>query len=199
MRLAYVGDESAVGVDDGGELSNLARMVGSGLHYGNVVEWREAEERFGHADVVVEVSGSGQHAVLAGKDGGGEFLCGRLAVRTRNLHDGCAQHAAVVCGKVLEGLEDIVDKNHPCIAGSHFCTVHNGIGTSVFKSLGSKVIAVETGAAEGEEERAFGAVAGIGRHQRMLLEEPVEFRDFHVFCLLFGGNVPEAGGRWKRE
>ena len=102
-------------------------------------------------------------------------------------------------GKVLERFEHIVDEYHAGICGSHIGIVHHSIGATVLKGFGGKLVAVETGAAEGKEKRAFGAVAGIGRHQRMLLEELVKFRNFHVVGLLLGGNVPEAGGRRKRE
>ena len=101
-------------------------------------------------------------------------------------------------GKVLERFEHIVDEYHAGICGGHIGIVHHSIGATVLKGFGGKLVAVETGAAEGKEKRAFGAVAGIGRHQRMLLEELVKFRDFHVVGLLLDGNVLGAGGRRKR-
>ena len=62
---------------------------------------REAEERLRHTDVVVEIALGKEHVISLRKDGGNEFLRGRLAVGARNAYHGDGELTAVMTGEKL--------------------------------------------------------------------------------------------------
>lgn len=70
---------------------------------------------------------------------------------------------------VLEGGEAIVHEDVPLVAlHTIFLLVDNGVAAAFLQGSGSKLVTVERGAFERDEDTAFGAVAAVGRHHGVL-------------------------------
>ena len=66
-------------------------------------------------------------------------------------------------GKLLHCVERVFHENIPRVAlDGVLLLVHDCIGAALFKSFGGIGVAVEVIAAQGKEDRAFGAVAAVG-------------------------------------
>ena len=80
----------------------------------------------------------------------------------------------MVVGQLLQRGQTVVSKNIPAVAfNGKLFFVDNGIRTALFKSLGSKGVAVERFAFQRKENRTFGAVAAVGGNLWMLGEDSV--------------------------
>ena len=109
MGASDVGDETTGGLGSLGECLDVAGMACPHLDDGDVVVGRQAQQRLGYADIVVEVALGVEHVVLLLEHGGDELLRCRFAVGAGDGDDGDIELAAVLTGNVLEGLEAVVD------------------------------------------------------------------------------------------
>ena len=167
MGSSDVGDESAGGLSSLDECLDVARVGCSHLDHGNVRLVVDAEQRLGYADIVVEVTLGGHHMVAFGEHGTDEFLGGRLAIGACDAYHGDVELTTVFACQVLEGLQTVVDYNHPVRqallpfgeAGRGF---HNGIATAFLECSECKLVAIECVALQCQEDAAFRTVAGVG-------------------------------------
>ena len=171
---ADVGDDATVSLHDATEVGNLAGMVGTRFNDGQLVLGAEAQEGFGHADVVVEVALGVEEAEFAAEDGGEKFLGGGLAVRTRHLEDGQGEFAAVAGCQLLHGRKDIVHE-YIAVAMHHCGIVDHGIGTATFEGLGCKLIAIKVAALEREKDAVGNQSAGVGSHLGVRQKNLIKF------------------------
>ena len=179
VGFADIGDQPTIGVDDVAQHRNLSGMVGARFHHRDVVRRREAQQGERHTDVIVQVALGVQHIVLFGQHRRRQLLGRRLAVGSRDLHDGRTELSAMMVGQLLERGEHIVHPQASRIGSRHLGIVHHGISTTGRQSLSGKLIAVERSPFEGKENAAFGAVSGIGGHHSVAFEDFVEFLKFH--------------------
>ena len=64
MGATYIGNQSAGGFCRLNEGLDIARMTGTHLDDGNLVLFRQAEQRLGYSHVVIEVSLGIEHVVF---------------------------------------------------------------------------------------------------------------------------------------
>ena len=161
-------------------------MVGACFDDGQLMLLAEAEQRFGHTDVVVEIAQREEHVELLCQNGRGEFLRGGFPVGAGDLQNGCFERAAVVVGQLLEGHQCIVHHNH---AGKVLerRVVHYGIGAAGVERFLCEIVSIESRAAKGKEQGTFRAVARVGRHHRVFLKNLVEFGNRHCFLIACQG------------
>ena len=122
---------------------------------------------------------------------GGNQLFGRgLAIGAGHTDDFRAQCTAMFAGQLLQGRQAVFHKDIPLVASHQILwLIDNGVCTTLFDGLRSESVAVECVALEGEENRPVGAVAAVGGHLRVLLEDAVKLFRFHVFFFSVGAKV----------
>ena len=179
MRLAHIRYQPEVWLHDFAQRGDFAGVVGARLDNGDFMVGAEAQQGFGHADVVVEVTLREEHLIFFAQHGRHEFLGRGLAVRARDLQRGQGEAAAVEGGELLERVEHVGHMNKPFVA-FRFGIVHYGVGAACRQCLVGKLIAVERCASQGEEYGAFGAVARVGSHRGVREVEVVKFVDGHI-------------------
>ena len=163
--LAYVGDEAVVGFGYFHQFADVAGVVGSHFHYGQLVLGLHAQQGKRYADVVVQVALGVEHVDVFGQYGGNQFFRGCLSVGAGNAQQGDAQGAAVQPGQLLQGLQAVVDKQVARVAGRHMLgAVDHGVCTACLQRFGGKGIAIEVFAFQGNEQGTCGAVAAVGCH-----------------------------------
>ena len=95
---------------------------------------RQTEQRFRHANIVIEISLRIEHIVFLGENGSHKFLGGCLAVGTRDADNGDIELATVFTGQILEGLQTVIDKDEPVVVCRHHrLVVDDGIGATFLK------------------------------------------------------------------
>ena len=142
VGASHVGYQSAVGLYNVHQCAYVSRVACAHLHHGYVVVCREAQQRLGHADVVVEVACRAEHAVFLAQYGCRQFLCRCLAVGAGYAYHGYAELPAVVACKLLQRLQAVVYEYAAFVRGI-FGLVHHGPVASLFQGGGGKAVAVE--------------------------------------------------------
>ena len=84
----------------------------------------------------------------------------------------------------MQRFQAVVNQNVAAVAfRGVFLFVDYGVCAALVESLRRECVAVERRAFQREEERAFGAVAAVGRNHRMLGEDFVKFGYVHCHIL----------------
>ena len=186
MGAAHIGNQTAVGLGKTAKLRNLARMVGSGLHYGQIVFGTQAKEGQGHTNVVVEIALGIMYVVFAAKDGGQEFLGGGLSVGSGYLDHGPAPLSAVPCRQLLEGGQDIIHQHKTGISGrDNRPVVHHSHCTPLLQRLPGILVAIERFATKREKHTARRTFSAVRGYHRMFLINPVKRCDIHLHFSYF--------------
>ena len=182
MSLSHVGYYSAVRFHDVHQLLYVAGMTRSHLHYSDFVFRFQSQQRLRHTDVVVEVSLGIQYIVFLLQHRRHEFLCRRLSVGPGDADNLCSEFPAVVVGELLQCLQTVVHEYESLVVLlGEFLFVYHGEGASFVNSLLCEGVSVERRSFEREEDGVFRAVAAVGSHHGVLLEDSVQFRYFHDF------------------
>ena len=169
MRLAYIGNEAAIGFGNIYKRTDFARVVGTHLHYGQFVLLLQAQKREGHTDMVIEIALRIEHLIAFLQHRGDEFLGRGLSVRAGDSDDACTHLSAMLTSQVLQGFQAIVHEDDVFRIGIPRL-VHHGISATFLQGLTGKGIAIEGLPFQGDEHRAFGAVASVGGHASALFE-----------------------------
>ena len=146
VGLAHISNKAAGGLGSLGERLDVTWMAGAHLNDGDLVLGSEAQQRLGHAHIVVEVALGSHHIIFLGKDGTHQFLGRRLAVSAGDADDRDVKLASVFPGQVLEGLQGIGDKHHGLVAMVvviYLLVVDHGQGAALVERLGCKLVAVK--------------------------------------------------------
>ncbi len=98
MGFSDIGDETTGGLCCFCECLDVARMTGSHLDDGYLMLLSQTEERFGDADIVVEVALCIKNVELLRQDSRNKFLCGSLPVGTSNANDRDVKLTSVFTG-----------------------------------------------------------------------------------------------------
>ena len=115
MGTSHISDEATGGLCRLGQCLDVARMAGAHLDNGNVVFLCQAEQRLGHAHVVIEIALGIEHVVLLLKHVGNQFLRGGLAVGACDSDDRDMELATMFASQVLEGLEAVVNEDETLV------------------------------------------------------------------------------------
>ena len=180
MRSADVGDQATIRAGDSAEVAYLAGVVRAHFDDGHLVRLREAKQREGYADVVVEVALRAERAEASGEDSGHELLCRRLAVRAGDANDGCVECFAMQSGEALQGLEDTVDAKESRIVRQRRI-INDGVSAAVAERLQGKGITVEGVAFECEKEAAGRHASAVGRDGWVTQKEGVKVLRGHIW------------------
>ena len=164
MGPSHVGYQSAGGLSRLDERLYVARMARSHLHDGNLVRAVEAEQRLGHAHVVVEVALGGHDVVALCEHSRHEFLGCGLAVGARDAYHGYAELPAVLACQQLEGLQAVVNAYHPVgkLLAHVDIFVDDGIAATLEQGILGKEVAVERCALEGQEDASGRELTAVG-------------------------------------
>jgi hypothetical protein len=179
VRTADVGDQATVWSGDGAEVANLAGVIRAHFDDGHLVRLREAKQRKGYADVVVEVALGAERAETSSEDGGHELLRRRLAVRAGDADDGRAERLAMQSGEALQGIEDAVDAKESGIVRQRGI-IHDGASAAVAERLQGKGVTVEVVAFECEKEAAGRHASAVGRDGWVTQKEGVKVLRGHI-------------------
>ena len=186
MSTSHVGDDATVGFHDVDKSLDVAGMACAHLHDSDLMVLGEAQQGLGHADVVVEVALREEHVVTLAQDGSKQLLGCGLAVGACDAYNLCAEGAAVMQGKLLQGVQTVVGEDEPRVAlNGIFGLVDHGVGAALVKSCCCKLVAVERFALEREEDASFGTVATVGCDNGVLLENFVKLCYVHCFSIFF--------------
>ena len=115
MSFAHVGNKSVIGIHNFTQQLNLSRMIGAGFDHGNLMGCVQTQQRFGHTDMVVEISLRKEYIITFGEHGRYEFLGRRLAVGPCNLNNRTGKLMAVEGCQGLERRQHIIDQNQSVI------------------------------------------------------------------------------------
>ena len=171
MRLADIGDESEVGMNDGAEFGNVHRVVGTHLDDGKFVLRLHLEEGQRHADLIVQIAFGGQHVELSTKHRADQFLGRGLAIRSSDANDlngtlPVAELLAMMGSQLLECGEDIGHEERSLLTAA--CIIDDSKRSTLCKHLIHIGIAIETLALQCKEDlprlnlAAIGGDAGMG-------------------------------------
>ena len=157
------------GLRNGRERGGFARVVHAQLNGGNAVALAQTEQRERQADVVVEIAGGGKGvfgAPVLAQYRGDHFLHRGLAVRTGDGNERNVKAAAPVRGQAAKAAPG-VSHHDARQAGLHgliarLLVDHRRDGTSRLGRT-EEMVAVEIVAAQGDEQRAGGYRARVGR------------------------------------
>ena len=176
VGTAYVGDHAAGRFHIFYESLDVARMRSSHLYDGNFMLWGKAEERLGHTHIIIEVALCEHHIVFFTEYGRDQFLGRGLAVGSCDSHYRNVEMTAMLTGQFLEGDETILYKDDSLIAllGILFF-VYYCIGTAFLQGHGGKLVAVERGTLQSQEDTALRTVAAVGGNHRVLQVNLIEF------------------------
>ena len=161
MGAPGVGDERHLGTGDGGQIGDLARMIGPHLQDQEVLV-PGSEQGEGHSDVVVQVALGGADRSNLVKDGGDHLLDGGLAVAAGDGHHPPGEAVAPGGGQAAEAQAGVVYQ--PLGQFRIQGTVHQGGGGALGRGLGDKVMAVEARPPQGHEEGPAAVLTGVGDH-----------------------------------
>lgn len=159
MRLTDIGDDAMGGEGILAIPFNFFLVVRAHFDDGELRVAADREDGKRDADMVVEIPPGGIGCERRGQHGVDQFLCGGLAVAAGNGDEGDVELAAVVEGKLLEGVEDVGDENE-LVAGIGWEEVEglargfvdDGIGGAEFQGAPGEQVAVEVGSFESEEK-----------------------------------------------
>ena len=186
MGTAHIGDQTAVGLGKTAKLRNLAWMVGSSLHHGQIVFGTQAKEGQGHSDMVVEIALRIMHVIFAAKDSGQQFLGGGLSVGSGYLDHGSAPLSAVPCRQLLEGGQNIIHQHKTGISGrDNRAVIHHSHCTPLLQRLSGILVAIERIAAKREKHTARRTFSAVRGYHRMFLINPVKRCDIHLHFSYF--------------
>lgn len=101
-------------------------MRGTHLDNGNIVIGRQAEQRLGHAHVVVVVALGMHDMVAACKNGRDKLFCRCLAVGAGDADNRYGKMAAVLARQLLIGCQTVVNKKMTAVGNVIFLLVDNG-------------------------------------------------------------------------
>ena len=99
-------------------------MIGAGFDDGNLMGGIQAQERFRHADMVVEIALRKEHVIALGEYGRYEFLCRCLTIGPCNLNNRTGKLLTMVGCQGLERRQHIIDQNYSVIV-DHRRIVHH--------------------------------------------------------------------------
>ena len=175
VGASHVGQQAVVGFGDGGQQGDFAAGARAHLHDAELRAGIHRQQRQRDADVVVEVAAGGIDLETAREDAAHEFLGGGFSVAARYGEDRDTQCAAVFARESLEGLQRVGYETYAGIAAGRRGIVRHGEGRSAGEGFGDEAVAVERGAAQGEEDRPRHDPARVGRDDGVFEEKFVEF------------------------
>ena len=175
MCFADIGDDAAVGRDDVAEQCDFSNVVGTGFDDSKFVFLREAEQREGHTDVVVEIAFGVEHIESLGEHGSHEFFGCGLAVSACDLKNWGFELSTMVGSQYLKGCERVVHQDATFVLLGNVDVVYHCVGTSSFEGLECKLVAIETSTFEGEKQAVFHQMARVGGDVWVTKIEFVEF------------------------
>ena len=164
-----IGDHADRRPRDRGELAGLAAMVHPDLEHGEPLRIAQAQHRERQADRVVEIArGRGDRVGTGARpEHRRDHLLGRrLAVAADDHRDRNVEAAAPVRGQRAECGQRLVDGDQ--VAGKTRCPVARDQrrGRAAGEGLGDEIVAVETLAAQRDEQVAGYDAARVGGHAR---------------------------------
>ena len=128
-------------------------MVRAHLHDGDFRVRADAEDRQGHADVVVQVPFRGRDLEMRGQDLADEFLGRGLAVRAGQADDGNLQLLPMPGRELLQRPERVRETEEAGVVALGV-VIDDGIGGAGLEGLQGIGVAVESLALEGDEKLA---------------------------------------------
>jgi hypothetical protein len=169
MLGAGIGDEPDARARERDQRSDVPDAVRAHLDYCAAMRRREAQKRQRHADVVIEIALRRQARPAARQDGRGHFLRRRLAVAPADTHERDREFLAPPARELLQRLEGV---RHSNVGQRHIGerALDDGAYGPAGERGGGEIRAVEVRPAQGDEQRAGGERAAVGRH---CLERPV--------------------------
>ena len=169
MGTADVGNQAVVGRRDMYQLFDVARMAGTHLHDSHLVVGRQAEQREGHPDLVVQVAFRGKDIEFRGEDRRQQFLRCGLAIGAGHPDNRQSQCFAMAMGQLLQRSECVVHQNR-AFASLTGRVVYNSISSPRIQGFGCILISIKAFPFQGKEKRTPRAVPAIGRHLPMMEE-----------------------------
>ena len=190
MRLAYIGDQTVLWLDNLHECLYVARMAGSHLHNGNVVVGGEPEERLGHTYIVVEIALGEKDIETLREHRRDKFLCGGLAVGACDADDGNVELAAVVTRQELESAQAVIDNDIPWVYPSRSVChgtlrfINNSKRASLLQCSGSKLVSIERPSLQCNEDGIGWTVTAVGCYYRVAFIYLIKLFYVHFTCFL---------------
>ena len=167
VRVADHGEHRDIRAHDVGEPSHLAEVADAHLHHGNLMGVLQAQQRPGHAELVVEVLFRLVGVEAPGEHRRDHLLGGGLAHRASDADHGNVKAAAMPRGEGSDGAKRGIHDDagrFGIIDGLAFGDTARG---AAFEAPSDEVVSIHPRAPEGHKQRAGRdgpAVAGDGGH-----------------------------------
>ena len=117
-------------------------MAGSHFNDCNLMLFCQAEECFGNAYIIVEVTLRIEHIIFLREYSGNQFFGGCLAIRSCNSNHGDIELSAMFASQILKRLQTVIYQDESLIL-LVFWFVDNGIAAAFFKGRSCKLITIK--------------------------------------------------------
>ncbi len=129
--------------------------------------------------MVVEIALRGVSAVAFAQNGGYQLLGGGFTVGAGDGEHGYLELTAVIGGKLLHGLQHIVNQ-YTTVVEAVLRIVDNAVRRTFGESLRNEGVAVESGALEREEHSPLAYLTGVRSYRAAFAKQVVNFFNIHI-------------------
>ena len=165
MRLANIGDESEVGMNDGAKFSDVHRVIGTHLDDGKFMLGLHLKEGQRHTDLIVQIAFGGQHVELLTQHRADQFLGRCLSVCSRDANDldgtlPVAELLAMIGSQLLKCGEHIGHEESSLLLAT--CIINHGKRSTFLEHFIHIGIAIETLSLQRKEDLPGLDLAAVG-------------------------------------